>query len=66
MRLYVGHIVPSASIDDIFELVAPFGRVSHVSLKAGYGFVEFVSETDGEHALEALRSEFAMVVVSGD
>ena len=61
MRVYVGHVAPGVTIDDLYQLVAPHGRVAHISLKLGFGFVDFVDAEAADAAIKALNRTYARI-----
>ncbi|XP_020581350.1 serine/arginine-rich splicing factor 4-like [Phalaenopsis equestris] len=56
MSLYVGHLSPHVSQDELEGVFRRFGRC-HFQLKDGYGFVVYEVTANAERALRALRGK---------
>lgn len=63
MNIYIGNITAGASIEQIKKLFHPFGTIHfaqiimnlHSGQSEGFGFIEMVSEEEGEKAVAALN-----------
>ncbi|KAF9100504.1 serine arginine-rich splicing factor, partial [Mortierella sp. AM989] len=50
-RVYLGHLSRDASDRDVETLFKNYGRIREVTLKNGFGFVEFQELKDAEDAV---------------
>ncbi|KAF9186944.1 serine arginine-rich splicing factor [Haplosporangium sp. Z 767] len=50
-RVYLGHLSRDASDRDVESLFKNYGRIREVTLKNGFGFVEFNEAKDAEDAV---------------
>ncbi|KAF8931656.1 hypothetical protein BGZ58_007496, partial [Dissophora ornata] len=50
-RVYLGHLSRDASDRDVESLFKSYGRIREVTLKNGFGFVEFAEAKDAEDAV---------------
>ncbi|KAF9278718.1 serine arginine-rich splicing factor [Mortierella alpina] len=53
--VYVGHLSRGASKKDVEDLLSPYGRVDRVTIKDGYGFVQFDNVRDAKEAVYELN-----------
>ncbi|KAF9907379.1 hypothetical protein BX616_000427 [Lobosporangium transversale] len=56
-RVYLGHLSRDASDRDIENLFKSYGRIREVTLKNGFGFVEFSETKDAEDAVYDLNGK---------
>lgn len=64
-KLFITNMPYSITKDEFSDLFGPYGEISFIKLvlddngKArGFGFVEFVNETDGFNAIQDLNGSF--------
>ncbi|KAG0300037.1 hypothetical protein BGZ98_009547 [Dissophora globulifera] len=50
-RVYLGHLARDASDRDVEGLFKNYGRIREVTLKNGFGFVEFADAKDADDAV---------------
>ncbi|KAF9942442.1 hypothetical protein BGZ67_001799 [Mortierella alpina] len=59
-RVYVGHLARDANEDDLRQLFHRRGRILAVTVKNGFGFVEFEKARDAEDAVYDLKGKSFM------
>lgn len=50
-RVYIGNLHRDAIPSDLRRLFSPFGRILDLTVKTGFGFVEFESSRDADDAV---------------
>lgn len=50
-RVFIGSLPPDARESDIERFLREYGRINEISVKRGYGFVEFDDKRDAEDAI---------------
>jgi len=55
-KVYVGRMPDRAKERDLQELFSKFGRIVHIDVKRGFGFVEFEDKRDAEDSVRQLNS----------
>lgn len=53
-RVYVGRLSRDASDRDVEDVFRDYGRIREITLKNGFGFVEFNSPRDAESAVRGM------------
>lgn len=59
-RVFLGNISDSARERDVQRFVKGYGKVREVTLKNGYGFIEFDDRRDADDAVHDLDGEDLM------
>ncbi|KAI7906062.1 uncharacterized protein BX663DRAFT_250360 [Cokeromyces recurvatus] len=54
-RVYIGHLARDASRRDLEDLFKDFGKILDVTVKTGFGFVEFADKMDAEDAVHDMH-----------
>jgi arginine/serine-rich splicing factor 4/5/6 len=50
-RVYIGHLSRNAEKRDLEDLFKSYGRILDITVKNGFGFVEFDDKADAEDAV---------------
>jgi arginine/serine-rich splicing factor 4/5/6 len=50
-RVYIGRLARDASKRDLEDLFKSYGKILDVTVKTGFGFVEFAEKVDAEDAV---------------
>ena len=53
-RVYMGNVPDSARERDVEKFLKGYGKIHEISLKNGYGFVEFDDDRDADDAVHDL------------
>lgn len=51
LRIYVGSLPDSASVDDIYEHFISYGEIHGIVINRNFGFVQFAEETSAREAI---------------
>lgn len=54
-RVYIGRLPRDASRRDLEDLFKEYGRILDVTVKSGFGFVEFQDKIDAEDAVHDIH-----------
>lgn len=51
LRVYVGGLQDSATIDELYDHFSPYGEVQGIVINRGFGFVQFAEESQAQKAI---------------
>ncbi|KAL9548144.1 hypothetical protein MBANPS3_005825 [Mucor bainieri] len=54
-RVYIGRLARDANKRDLEDLFKEYGRILDVTVKSGFGFVEFADKVDAEDAVHDIH-----------
>lgn len=54
-RVYIGRLARDATRRDLEDLFKEYGRILDITVKAGFGFVEFENKVDAEDAVHDIH-----------